>query len=277
MIGSRTERSGAMQDRMEKEAGYGIGDIFVMKYQPKVRQRNINRRERSSFMLVQSGKYQYHSPQIHFSVESGDVVYLPQGASYEYKVLSKEAQCIQVEFGFSYSGKKDRTVNILPTDPVLLKREDVELAMLFHDLLKDYQSDEFMVLALICQLLSAVKNACQQKEFFSTAEHRILPAVKYIKEHFEQKIYVSHLAQLCDLSEAQFRREFRRYLGCSPIEYKNAILLREACNMLRSGNMNVTETAAALQFEDIYTFSQFFKKGMGISPREYMKKRYTSK
>lgn len=46
--------------------------------------------------------------------------------------------------------------------------------------------------------------------------------------------------------------------------------MRTACNMLRNEELNVSETADALHFNDIYTFSQLFKKEVGLSPKKYM-------
>ena len=39
--------------------------------------------------------------------------------------------------------------------------------------------------------------------------------------------------------------------------------------MLACGAMNVGEIADVLGFSDIYTFSQAFKKEIGVSPKQY--------
>lgn len=44
-----------------------------------------------------------------------------------------------------------------------------------------------------------------------------------------------------------------------------------ACKLLKQGALNVSETADILHFSDIYSFSQTFKKYMGISPQNYVK------
>ena len=46
--------------------------------------------------------------------------------------------------------------------------------------------------------------------------------------------------------------------------------MRTAANMLCKEGFNVSETAEALNFSDIYTFSQLFKKEFGLSPKKYM-------
>ena len=58
-------------------------------------------------------------------------------------------------------------------------------------------------------------------------------------------------------------------MGKSPVRYKNQLVMKYACRMLESGAMNVSEISNALGFSDIYTFSQTFKKEIGISPSRY--------
>ena len=98
---------------------------------------------------------------------------------------------------------------------------------------------------------------------------RIEPALEYIKRHFTERLYISELADRCTLSEAHLRRLFQKHMGMSPVQYKNHLLVMTAASMLRTQNMSVSEVAAALQFPDLYTFSQLFKKKMGISPKAY--------
>ena len=43
------------------------------------------------------------------------------------------------------------------------------------------------------------------------------------------------------------------------------------CNLLVNDGLNVSETTYALNFNDIYTFSQFSKKEMGTSPKNIFK------
>ena len=242
-----------------------ISDIFVMRYQPQVRQRVIANRVRSSFMLVQKGKYHYHSSKIDFDVDSGNVIFLPQGASYEYHVLSDMTQCIQVEF------RLEPGQNFCQ-EPTVIRQQSIELHPVFHDLLQNYQNDQFKVLSLLYYLLSIFYQYHAKTGIETDGSCRIAPAVNYIRKNYTKKIYISELAGLCSLSEVHLRRLFQKYVGCSPIQYKNMILLQAACDILRSEHMNVSETADALEFGDIYTFSQFFHKGMGISPSEYMRR-----
>jgi len=57
----------------------------------------------------------------------------------------------------------------------------------------------------------------------------------------------------------------------SPVEYKNHIRTQNAVNLIKTGNMSVSEIAEVLGFDNVYAFSQFFKKQTGIAPSKYIK------
>ena len=79
----------------------------------------------------------------------------------------------------------------------------------------------------------------------------------------------AEIAELCGISEGHMRRLFAEKLGRSPIGYKNALAAQAACTLLRPDGMNVSEVATSLGYPDIYTFSQAFKKEIGVSPKKY--------
>ena len=54
-------------------------------------------------------------------------------------------------------------------------------------------------------------------------------------------------------------------------EYIIQVRLENAVNFMRSG-FNVTESANAVGYSDLYTFSRIFKKKYGVSPSVFIKK-----
>ena len=62
---------------------------------------------------------------------------------------------------------------------------------------------------------------------------------------------------------------FQKNLQISPGEYIRRIKLQESKQMIREGNLNFTEIAAALQYSTVHHFSRQFKEQFGITPTEY--------
>lgn len=258
-----------MEKSMPCTADYVIKNIAIMKYSPQDRKKCINQRTLSSFMYVVQGKYHYKSDTVDFYVESGDALYIPCGASYEYTILSDVTECIQTEFKLEQTICEEKSMRVIAKDPFVLKKQEGRLDLVFSELNR-CQNDEFSTLASLYKLLAAFENSRCRNKTAGVGRYKIEPAIEFIKQNFTNKIYTDYIAEMCGISESHMRRLFRRYIGASPIEYKNLILVKAACDILQFGNLNVSETAEALNFGDIYTFSQFFKKAIGISPKHYI-------
>ena len=57
--------------------------------------------------------------------------------------------------------------------------------------------------------------------------------------------------------------------GVSPKRYIIQLKINYACDLLKSGDYSVKETAEMSGFEDLYFFSRQFKEYMGMSPAKY--------
>ena len=79
---------------------------------------------------------------------------------------------------------------------------------------------------------------------------------------------VSYYAELCDMSETNFRRLFGEYMGMSPIDYRNDIRLINAKAMLQSGEYNVSEAAFESGFSNLSFFIRLYKKKYGHTPKQ---------
>lgn len=76
-----------------------------------------------------------------------------------------------------------------------------------------------------------------------------------------------------DVLLAQLRYELSRVVrqvtGRTVIDYINQMLLMEASFLLRTTSMSITQIADRLHFADSPSFSKFFSRLKGLSPKEY--------
>ena len=161
---------------------------------------------------------------------------------------------------------------IFSDSPTVINQTKGEMYKLFNDLLSSYHTDRIAATCLLFQLIAICKNFFMADNARINAK-KIEPALRYMEENYTGDICVDSLAMLCNISTPHFRRLFKEVTGTTPIKYKNRLLIKSACNLLANDGLNVSETAYALQFEDIYTFSQAFKKEIGISPKKYISER----
>ncbi len=95
---------------------------------------------------------------------------------------------------------------------------------------------------------------------------KLQTAVQEISLCYYENRKVADYAAMSGMSESGFRRLFTEYTGQSPIEHRNQIRLKEAQNLLRSGEYRVEETALAGGFSNLHFFCRSYKRRFGHSP-----------
>jgi transcriptional regulator GlxA family with amidase domain len=63
----------------------------------------------------------------------------------------------------------------------------------------------------------------------------------------------------------------RQVTGRTVIDYINQMLLMEATFLLRTSRLSITQIADQLHFADTPSFSKFFSRLKGVSPKDYRK------
>ena len=97
----------------------------------------------------------------------------------------------------------------------------------------------------------------------------IRSVITYMYENYNQKIAVGELAARCNLSMYRFIHKFKAATGMTPIEYLTKIRIGEAKYLLSNSQLNISEIAAIVGYDDPLYFSRVFKKETGLSPRYY--------
>lgn len=96
------------------------------------------------------------------------------------------------------------------------------------------------------------------------------PAISAINnEFFNPEINVSALANLCFISECYFRRKFYDTFGVSPKRYLTEKRIKYSMQLLKEGNLSITQIAEKCGFNNVYHFSKTFKEQVNITPSEY--------
>lgn len=115
--------------------------------------------------------------------------------------------------------------------------------------------------------------ACQEEISDETprqpAQNKMIPVLVYIQEHYMEKITIQMLAEICALSEEQFRRVFKQVTHTPPLEYLNQYRIKAACKLLLSTEMPISEVAAQTGFVTASTFNRQFAAAKGVSPLKW--------
>lgn len=93
--------------------------------------------------------------------------------------------------------------------------------------------------------------------------------ISHIENHYDKPLTISQLASLSHVSPSTLDRNFRRAMGCAPIDYLIRVRIMRAAKLLQEGNLSITEIAYRVGFGDSNYFSRQFKKLTGCTPRRY--------
>ena len=128
-----------------------------------------------------------------------------------------------------------------------------------------------MVLLGLKRLPSLSSQESRSAYSISNENEIVRRAQQYISTHVQSRLSVPLVAQNTEVSPSYLTALFHKHLQISPGEYIRRIKLQESKQMIREGNMNLTEIAQALQYSTIHHFSRQFKEKFGITPSEYAK------
>ena len=92
-----------------------------------------------------------------------------------------------------------------------------------------------------------------------------------------ENLSLDDYAKLCNMSKSNFIKLFKEEKRISPQKYIANIRLNIAKELLNTTNLNISEIAQNIGFEDTYYFSNFFKKATGLSPLNYKKKHFNKR
>ena len=91
---------------------------------------------------------------------------------------------------------------------------------------------------------------------------------------FENMKTAEGIAREIGVGCSWFRRVYKEYTRVSPAQYQLQLRLLRAKELLTSSNMNISEIAYALKFENTGQFSTFFKHKEGITPSEFRERNH---
>ena len=88
------------------------------------------------------------------------------------------------------------------------------------------------------------------------------------------ELSVEFVSDEVGISRAHLHRKLKELTNQTPRDFIRNIRLKQAANLLSSGNQNVTEVMYAVGFQNPASFSTMFKNFYGVSPKEYTRERH---
>ncbi len=181
------------------------------------------------------------------TVRRGDFLYIPTGLPYSATYLADGTRILVIHF--------DSDSPILPSSEGFSRFSDSTLCDSVIAVLDTDSQSPYLLVSKIYELLAHTIDTDGQ---IPKKYRQIEPALQEIRENFRESKPVAFYAELCSMSESNFRLLFRGYTGKSPIEYRNELRLAEARRLIDSGEYTVSEAAYLAGFGNMSFFYELY-------------------
>lgn len=98
-------------------------------------------------------------------------------------------------------------------------------------------------------------------------------AVRYLQEHFREKVFLTALAARSYLSRSRLTHLFKQQTGQSVTVYLAALRIHHAKELLQQEGMSIAEVSEDVGFSEAGRFTKVFRRLEGISPSAYRQKK----
>lgn len=183
---------------------------------------------------------------------------------YDFKMINWQAELTQCE---------EPPEKCLPFDLVVPLmdhrglRSDMQLLYRIWSERKEGFSGQ--VKLLFFNLILRISEQLYERQKDDSAERSIRDCVNYIHNHYQESLERELLARKVSLSGSYFSVLFKKYVGCSPVQYITRVRLDKAMQLLRGSNKTVSVVALEVGFHDPLYFSRVFTREIGVTPRAY--------
>lgn len=218
------------------------------------------------------------------SVSAGDWFFGFPGQSFSYG-QNREDPWLYYWIGFQ--GEAVDTVlargGILPQTGVLRGDPDEQterrLAALLHALevrtpVSDLQATG-LLLELLCEFIERVprSSGIEFRTQASSLQARVDQACMFMTEHYAEGISVNDVCDHSGFERSYFSKAFAGATGTTIREYLASHRQKKAQELLEQGTLTIAQVAYAIGFAESRTFSHFFRKRTGLSPKHWRQAR----
>jgi AraC family L-rhamnose operon regulatory protein RhaS len=94
-------------------------------------------------------------------------------------------------------------------------------------------------------------------------------ALRWMANHLAEDYSIEDAAAAAGLSISHFHERFVHEVGFTPADHRARARVSQSKQLLRAGNLSITEVALSVGFSTSQYFATVFKNLTGITPREY--------
>ncbi len=237
------------------------------------------------FLVVLGGKgigrrFSRIRPRLQWCERMGQKLILMSDAAFEWKRLYPDAECIATHWEeqqvqatetcqphgrlplFAKSGRVTTSAGMVSAADVILHRivapQSAMLAQIVSNIL----------------LIDGIRDGTAEQprsenDINALRQIKLEAAIAAMEKHLEDPLSVTELAALAGLSQRQFERKFKLFLGQTPAAFYRSLRLRRARKLIEQTTMPFSDITVACGLGTTSSFAKLFSKEFGISPSRF--------
>ncbi len=221
------------------------------------------------------GRGWYRVQDKEWSVARGDLLFVLRDTPHSYGADPADPWTIHwAHFSGQHAATFLGLAGVSDSAPILPLGERLALVTLFSEILRTLQAGYTLhhllgAAASLRQLLSRVALTVSYAPPAHSRDVHVEQIIAFMQAHIAAPLTLAELAAEAALSPSHFSRRFHDKTGYPPIEYFIRLKIQQACEMLEATDLDISEIAHRLGYDDPYYFSRIFKKIMSTSPTAY--------
>ncbi|NQX59673.1 helix-turn-helix domain-containing protein [Paenibacillus qinlingensis] len=228
-------------------------------------------------ILMTNGNIRYTIEDQIFSMQKGDLLFVPQGVWRSAMNPTKEPHDMYVAH-FHYQGDGDGlplliTPNRCITRPFNFDYMKQRFSLLTQHWLRKSVYSHTICHSILLEILAVMNEEIESQSTQGKSYSIVMLLQAYILDHYHRTITLTELAEYADRTPNYVSTIFKQVTGLSVIDYIQQIRIAAACDLLTNSQMNVGEISDFLGFCEQSYFNKVFKKCTGTLPSTYMKEK----
>jgi AraC-like DNA-binding protein len=103
-------------------------------------------------------------------------------------------------------------------------------------------------------------------------DEMLLKVAQYIHANLEKPLSIDSTAKEFGMSTRTLSRKFKEILGMNYVRFLRALRITRSLELMLEGKYNMYEIAMMVGYNSLSSFSNIFKKVIGVAPTDYLQK-----
>lgn len=166
----------------------------------------------------------------------------------------------------------------LPLPKHMTSLSPVPIEKMLHEIVSLYESKSplrhVQLSVKTMELFLSLVQQSSERPHTGKSEALIQNLVHFLEQHSDRALDTQEIRKQFPYNYHYLATLFKQLIGTSISQYHEQLRIHRAAELLTSTTLNVSEVGRQAGFDSLYYFSRVFRKVMGESPSQYIKRVY---